>query len=290
MFHFGILRDPVIFNGWTGHFEAGKAPHTSEGRVAWLPKLLRGVAFHHLPELCGREGYTCDTQVPKDSAKPESKINAIAPLNENHSSESSKNVNGITVSEPLAESSADTSGASESTPYIIQRRNIQYQRHRRAPFKFNSPPEDWSPIPDLITAQSSLWDFQQWLQESIYETNEALMAHPNRMEDWVDSFLTRLVNPIREVYPTAPLVLRTCPLTSEKSFFPRFAIAKMNEVIVALSASQVNGIRGVLNWDRLVRGWDQIELDGFHQSEKSIFAYAQMLLSELELLHVENSL
>jgi hypothetical protein len=57
---------------------------------------------------------------------------------------------------------------------------------------------------------------------------------------------------------------------------------------VALSKGQ--GIRGVLNWDRLVRGWDQITEDGFHQSEKSVLAYSQMILSELELLHVENSL
>ena len=113
-----------------------------------------------------------------------------------------------------------------------------------------------------------------------------------------------------------PLMLRTCPLTHVVHQFPPHAVANMNELLISLAGHHSpevltegnssmelrqspgaqrreawrNSVSGVLDWARIVTGFDSLQPDGYHQNERSQLAFLQMILNEMYLLGLSHHL
>ncbi|KAJ3020459.1 UNVERIFIED_CONTAM: hypothetical protein HDU68_010165 [Siphonaria sp. JEL0065] len=156
----------------------------------------------------------------------------------------------------------------------------------------------WFPIPDLVVAQSSIWDFQG-------------MGHDDAdIVSWSRLVAESLISPVAELfgplmedvvgkardgnihwYPR--LLARTAPLVSpnvKSAKFDKLRMHKMNNVIrsgVLWKKLSTGPDRnwGVLDWDDVTRGFYDWK-DGYHPGIKSNKVYLQMVLAGLEALEI----
>ncbi|KAI9334345.1 hypothetical protein DFJ73DRAFT_764147 [Zopfochytrium polystomum] len=177
---------------------------------------------------------------------------------------------------------------------------------------------EWFPVPDLVVAQSSLWDLIQWLDlftgalrpgGGAPRAPADVLTVPGLPGRWAHDLRVHLIDAVRSVLPApapalsssssssggqrrkngtfasgVPLVMRTTPLTGPPSGFPPRVVAAMGDIqrLVAAQERASGSVRGVIDWERAVRGLGTLDADGFHQNEWSQLAYAQMVMSELE--------
>ncbi|KAJ3158738.1 hypothetical protein HK101_001256 [Irineochytrium annulatum] len=152
-----------------------------------------------------------------------------------------------------------------------------------------APPSPRPPViaPDLIVAQSSLWDLAMWvsaIRDRIADTNVTF-----DVEDTMSYGLSRLPADLQSRFLPSfarnfagvPLVWRTCPSISRDDLWeqrPAWVVSAYNR-FVGLWLGRL-GVR-LLDWDAMVKGraWDE---DGVHQGFQGRMVYSQMILAELE--------
>jgi hypothetical protein len=170
------------------------------------------------------------------------------------------------------------------------------------------------PIPDLVVAQSSLWDI---LNFNLYIGGNSQLTVSGLLSNWTSKYVENLLEPLHETLRTGislrrkmftshvpgmrsfskvdhdsvPIILRTCPLTIVKKDFGLRAdiVAMMNDIVRVLAdgmvvSSSTAWIRGVLDWAKVVLGADTLFGDGYHQNDGSKKVYLQMILNELYLM------
>ncbi|KAJ3327757.1 hypothetical protein HDU76_011174 [Blyttiomyces sp. JEL0837] len=155
--------------------------------------------------------------------------------------------------------------------------------------------------PSLIIAQSSLWDIEYWFGEHLSEPispQEALdrqkdpsfgtdsLPFPgslvHKLSMWSARIVAYLINPLKELFPNTPIGIRSCPLTTPDVYFPMWLVENMGEI--AMDIGRKMGLL-TFDWDRVVRGRNYLQDDGYHQNEESMRAFLQMIFSRLELMH-----
>ncbi|KAJ1547433.1 hypothetical protein HK405_005891 [Cladochytrium tenue] len=344
MFHLGVemaAGRKNIFNS-PSYCENG-FPVDIRDRLQWVPTLLAGAAKKHFPEICARDGVPgC---VPgSEQGGPLRRRDSTLDGEGNALKEAVESVEGESTAAVAGEA-----GAAEKEPTDGENNNSTAKgaEQPKAAAKPDPGPTvltpaelEYFPIPDLVVAQSSIWDVREWrlYQDADTPWND-ITATPGVLQTWLDKFVTLLVRPLRAVLDAGvqkqsllarqarrsgspavpadgrvPLMLRTCPLPAiAHEQFPPHIVASQNEVVrglaarasderwrhsAASSASAVASLvlrqqkqpmlfRGVLDWAQLVLGVDSVQTDGYHQDNHGALAFAQMVMSELELLDLE---
>ncbi|KAJ3334191.1 hypothetical protein HDU76_006563 [Blyttiomyces sp. JEL0837] len=133
----------------------------------------------------------------------------------------------------------------------------------------------WFPKPDLILAQSSFWDFKQWMGKPDMNTHEKLVP---LTKTWRDHAKQRMFDHVKKQFPDVPVVTRTTPETTQRFPYETFAI--LNNETRRLQSSF--GIR-VIDWADKVKNMDALEPDGVHANEPARLAFMEMLLNEMVL-------
>ncbi|KAJ1553819.1 hypothetical protein HK405_006799 [Cladochytrium tenue] len=306
--HFGVELAAGRKNVYAAAACDGHPAADPDARLAWIPALLLGAARAHFPELCGAR----DGRVGCDNGDTPSQLHRRDPRR---------------VGSP-----ANSRANAPPPPPLLP------------------PPQppalDYYPVPDLVIAQSSLWDIREW---QAYQGVGAagpdtalpwsdVAATPGMLQSWLEKYVRRLVRPLRALMLPflpdgaaaaalqrrrgVPLMLRTCPLPATAHFqFPPRAVEAINQAVRDLAAhasderwrlgrrsrslrgptltlTAATGpmsagdslFRGVLDWARILHGMDTLQADGFHHDSRGSLAFAQMALSELELLDFEQGL
>ncbi|KAI9351788.1 hypothetical protein DFJ73DRAFT_760050 [Zopfochytrium polystomum] len=214
-----------------------------------------------------------------------------------------------------APSDPATAAAAAASSRLRRRESVAY--NTQDPSLHPATPPSWYPRPDLIVAQSSFWDVHQWnllhAKPRGIPHETLLDERPDLLVGWPEDLERNLVRPLVEVVarrggerarPPA-MVMRTTPLTRVWAHFAPHVVAKMNELLLEVSArlavaslllpssssssasslkSASDGVvfRGVLDWARVVRGEETLTDDGFHQGERSGHVLGEMILTEME--------
>ncbi|KAJ1556067.1 hypothetical protein HK405_007656 [Cladochytrium tenue] len=307
------------FEGST-HCENG-FPVDIRDRLKWIPALLAGAAKRHFPEICARDGVPgcgdagSSEHFRRHGDDARASFEAAEPVVAEEGRANNDGGAGI-----VNRDEGDAAIDSAERPTLQPPAGIEY-----------------FPVPDLVIAESALWDIREWhLYQQDYPWDEITMV-PGLLQSWVEKFLTRLMSPLRSVLDEAvrrkmsrsskpiaegsvlpaenrvPLMIRTCPLpTFGHARFPPHIVETLNMLIHDLAArasderwrypttistppaaaaatEEASLFRGVLDWARLVRGVNSHLADGFHQDNRSTLAFAQMVMSEVELIDLERS-
>ncbi|KAJ1558827.1 hypothetical protein HK405_012904, partial [Cladochytrium tenue] len=368
MFHLGVemaAGRKNIFNS-PSYCENG-FPVDIRDRLQWVPTLLAGAAKKHFPEICMRDGvpgcapgsehggllWRRDSTSDGESNALEERPGDIPEGSSEAPEQGSDNAASGETAESVEGESADAvageAGAAEQESTDGENNDGAAEGAEQpeaeakpdpGPTILPAPDElDYFPIPDLVVAQSSIWDVREW---RLYQDADApwddITATPGVLQTWLDKFVTLLVRPLRSILDAGvqkqallaqrarrsrspavpadgrvPLMLRTCPLAAiAHEQFPPHIVASQNEVVRGLAArasderwrypaassaaaiplgqrqqKQPTLFRGVLDWARLVLGVDSVQEDGYHQDDHGVLAFAQMVISELELLDLE---
>ncbi|ORY44393.1 hypothetical protein BCR33DRAFT_716938 [Rhizoclosmatium globosum] len=158
----------------------------------------------------------------------------------------------------------------------------------------------WYPVPDLIVAQSSIWDLARFGHTQ--ELREGGPWFNAFAQEWIQNFPGNVMKPVEDVFcgggTKKPfLYLRTMPLPKPGSRFthPRFSmIHSMNQMLrkEIFRGSDVVGRKwGLLDWDNLVEGIEKHvdekkKSDGEHPNSFVNSIFWQLLLSRLEILNI----
>ncbi|KAJ3029304.1 UNVERIFIED_CONTAM: hypothetical protein HDU68_012541 [Siphonaria sp. JEL0065] len=174
-------------------------------------------------------------------------------------------------------------------------------------------PEGWIPTPDIVITQSGLWD--------ILDLSPDVLQHEKVMREfipfWKESMQKNLMIPLQEAFgnlvhnsviPTsssAPVknkflfdtnangdrvlhhwFLRTTPLPKSQYDVRPTRMNALNEMYRTneLMDGFTGESWGIIDWDQIVRGYELVGPDGTHLIEHGYKAYAQVVLSRLELL------
>ncbi|KAJ3122895.1 hypothetical protein HK100_011798 [Physocladia obscura] len=173
---------------------------------------------------------------------------------------------------------------------------------------WNSSQPFWFPAPDMVVAQSGIWDLKQRNLKFVSKRTPKLFA-----DSWGLLLKSELLDPLKEVlrfsgenyvpssnvdantstsaiipHPRRRWFARTLPF-SLNTQFPAHYLAKMNDILrkdILFNRDAFGSTDyGLLDWEALVefnRNW--VIGDGFHPNERSNEAYWQYLLSRMELL------
>ncbi|KAJ3124146.1 hypothetical protein HK100_011349 [Physocladia obscura] len=140
----------------------------------------------------------------------------------------------------------------------------------------------WFPAPDIVVAQSGLWDLKQRTVEDPMPSKEDLLA------EWENLVFSEMFNPLKKVLGHVVtgenLLIRTIPLV--RGIGVEDVVDNLpNDHIVEMTARirQQTGLE-VLDWAKLIDGREWWNDDGFHPNGEAIMAYFQLLLSRMELL------
>ncbi|KAJ3096794.1 hypothetical protein HK100_005487 [Physocladia obscura] len=155
--------------------------------------------------------------------------------------------------------------------------------------KWNSSSPFWFPPPDLIIAQSGLWDLHQRRDKD----NNALKF----VNEWTELLNSELLHPLKdalghvvqdEINSKSKLkqrrwFTRTIPHTEKKKKnFPKSFVRRMNDKLRNI----INKDYSFLDWAALVGSHnDWLSEDGIHPDKRSYDAYIQFVLSRLQLLN-----
>ncbi|KAJ1538366.1 hypothetical protein HK405_013890 [Cladochytrium tenue] len=340
MFHLGV----EMAAGRKNIFDAslyceGGFPVDIRDRLQWVPSLLLGAAQKHFPEICARDGVPgCVLGGEQDGALR--RRDAFVA-----DSSSSDGGSELVLGDGAEGASPDGAPSGESGDGAVDGENADavavaevvevVEIVNVAPEIFAPPPDvKYFPIPDLVVAQSSIWDVREWrlYLSDVEAPLDDITATPGVLQTWLDKFVTLFLQPLRAILDTGvqrrtelvsvgaasisadgrvPLMVRTCPMpTTAHEAFPPHVVESQNEVVRELAAyasdewwryassaavpppsqgqqQQPMLFRGVLDWAQLVRGVDSVQPDGFHQDDGGVLAFAQMVMSELELLDLE---
>ncbi|KAJ3117180.1 hypothetical protein HK100_000885 [Physocladia obscura] len=155
---------------------------------------------------------------------------------------------------------------------------------------WNASAPFWFPPPDLVVAQSGLWDLKQ---RNTDDKDPAKFVH-----EWTELLKSKLLQPLKNSLGNAVRddiaeqrqkwrrwFTRTIPYISAKNEFQDSFVEKMNAKLHYLF-DHPDEDYGLLDWAALIGNHhDWLLEDGFHPSEQSNRAYWQFLLSRLQILH-----
>ncbi|KAI9348687.1 hypothetical protein BDR26DRAFT_931062 [Obelidium mucronatum] len=160
------------------------------------------------------------------------------------------------------------------------------------PFWNNEQNPFWFPVPNLIVAQSSVWDLKVMNQ-----THDGIADWARQLSSDMISPLTTLFGSIikdvtfeanGEIHWFPSFLVRTTPLvnpTQKNQKYKNLWIHAMNNVLRSGALWRADSERnwGVLDWDQVTTGFNSWK-DGLHPGLESNKAYLQMLLVRLEEL------
>ncbi|KAI9336005.1 hypothetical protein DFJ73DRAFT_798748 [Zopfochytrium polystomum] len=125
------------------------------------------------------------------------------------------------------------------------------------------PPAGYFPVPDLVIAQSLLWDLREWHGEQPAGVAWGeMVAQRGVLQGWADKYVRDMIVPLRRVVDEGaataagvavdkgaeggreqprrrrvPIMVRTCPLTRiPHKLFPPHAVSAMNHAVRAIAA------------------------------------------------------
>ncbi|KAJ3140929.1 hypothetical protein HK100_008111 [Physocladia obscura] len=130
----------------------------------------------------------------------------------------------------------------------------------------------WFPTPDMIVAQSGIWDLKQ---RSLKNYIFSIFPAKNFAENWGESLKSELFDPLAEIFGF-----------SEKFSVPsdNITLENMKMGVWKPSRREFSQEFGVLDWAALVENHhDWTADDGFHPNYKSNEAYWQYIFSRMEM-------
>ncbi|KAJ1547432.1 hypothetical protein HK405_005890 [Cladochytrium tenue] len=223
--HYGVEMAAGRKNIYAAAACDGRPAADPDARLAWIPALLLGAARAYFPEICrNRDGRVSCGNAP-----------AVPP--------------SLHRRDPRRVGSPAKSRTNSPPP--------------PPPLPPPEPPAlDYYPVPDLVIAQSSLWDIREWqAYQGVAAGGPAtelpwadVAATPGLMQSWLEKYVRRLVRPLHALLLPSlpdgaaaaslqqhrrgvPLMLRTCPLTATAHFqFPPRAVEEINQAVRDLAA------------------------------------------------------
>ncbi|KAI8842216.1 hypothetical protein BJ741DRAFT_376393 [Chytriomyces cf. hyalinus JEL632] len=156
----------------------------------------------------------------------------------------------------------------------------------------------WYPVPDLLVAQSSMWD----MERTRWNYKGSIDEMAQFAQDWREAFERKVLEPIDEIFGRASharfdekesvFFLRTQPLpvkgASQTS--AQFSMVNTMNQMLRKGPRKVGSTEwGVLDWEELLRGMNDCLYDKVHPNAFGSRVLWQLILSRLRLSHKSTS-
>ncbi|KAJ3235444.1 hypothetical protein HDU81_000452 [Chytriomyces hyalinus] len=150
----------------------------------------------------------------------------------------------------------------------------------------------WFPIPDILAAQTSMWDLER--TKFNYKASTTEMA--KFALGWKGAFERQILEPIDKIFGSASrtdsknpsFFLRTQPLPAKGSgqTAAHFSmVSTMNQMLRKGSRKIGSTDWGVLDWEELLRGMNDCLSDNAHPNDFGSRVLWQLILSRLSISH-----